>query len=302
MKPPLVSVVIPSYNYGQFLRRAVDSVAAQTYAPVEVIVVDNGSTDATNEVLAGYGSAVTVLRQPIRGPSATRNMGIRAAKGRYIAFLDADDRWRPDKLSRQMELFERDPTLGAVGCGVVFVSGSGAPIGHRDFAERASDPLDLVLQLRRVAVRDFWIGGSASGALIRREVFEAVGLWDETLPSAEDWDLWMRVAAKFAIRNVPDRLVEVALHGTGTWRDPGPREGNQWRALDAALARWPEALSGVSNRMRALVLADVGGECIDAGDPKTALRKYLASLRQWPFDASRWGTAGRLAVKRLIGR
>jgi glycosyltransferase involved in cell wall biosynthesis len=294
----LVSVVIPTLNYGTFLGRALASVAAQTYAPIEVIVVDNGSTDTTNEVLAAHARAITVLRQPIRGPSAARNMGIRAARGRYIALLDADDRWRPEKLTRQVALLERNPGLAAVGCGVQFITADGAPLGHRDVPARASEPIDLAVQLRRLAVRDFGIGGSASGAVIRRDAFDVVGWWDETLLSAEDWDMWMRLAATFPIGNVTERLVEIALHTNGSWRDPATRERNQWRALNAALARWPDALGQITNRLRAQILADVGGEYVAMGNPRLALRRYLQALWHWPLGVGRWRAVASLALSR----
>jgi glycosyltransferase involved in cell wall biosynthesis len=298
----LVSVVIPTFNYGQFLGGAIDSVLAQTYSEIECIVVDDGSTDQTPGVLAAYGSAVRMLRQATQGPSAARNTGIRAARGRYIAFLDADDRWTKEKLTRQVAVLDADAETAAVGCRATFVTATGDIIGHRDFAERASAPIDLTTQLKRVAVRDFWVGGSASGAVIRREVFDAVGLWDEALPSAEDWDLWMRIAARYGIYNVPERLVTITLHGTGTWRNPGKREGNQWKACDAALQRWPDALESVRRRMHALILADVGGEYVDAGDTRLALSRYFSSLRQWPWDGSRWRAVASLTLKRLLGR
>jgi hypothetical protein len=297
---PLVSVVIPTLNYGRYLGRAIESVLAQRYTPLECIVVDNGSTDDTPQVLARYRSDVTALHQAVPGPSAARNAGIRVARGAHIAFLDADDCWKADKLTRQVEFLAADPTRGAVGCGVDFVSPDGAPIGSRDFAVSTEPVGDLANQLRQVAIRRFWIGGSASGAVVRRDVLDDVGLWDEELPSAEDWDLWMRVAAKYTIGNVAERLVAITLHEGGTWRDPARRERNQWRACELATARWPRELASVANRMRALLLADVGGEYAVQGDTESALRKYLASLRHWPYDAARWRAAASLLAKRLF--
>ena len=299
---PLVSVVVPTRNYGAFIGRAVESITAQTYRPIECFVVDNGSTDNTFDVLAGFGAAVTVLRQPTPGPSPARNLGIRSSTGRYVAFLDADDWWHPEKLSRQIEFLESRADVGAVGCGIEFGDGEGRLQGSRDSPERASDSDDLIDQLRQIAVRRFWIGGSASGAVVRRDVFAEVGLWDETLPSAEDWDLWMRIAARYAIRNIPGRLVRITLHSAGTWRDPARREANQWRACDAALHRWPDALRPVANEMRALLLADVGGEYAAVGEHRQALRKYVASLRYWPYAPARWRAVASLAAKLVTGR
>jgi len=109
---PLVSVVMPAYNVAWCVGRAVDSVLAQDYERRELIVVNDGSTDETRALLAGYGERVTVIDQENRGMSAARNAGIRRARGDYVAFLDADDRWLPGKLSRQVELMETRPELG----------------------------------------------------------------------------------------------------------------------------------------------------------------------------------------------
>jgi glycosyltransferase involved in cell wall biosynthesis len=298
----LVTVVMPTLNYAPFIARAIESALTQRYAPVECIVVDNGSTDATLDILARYRGRVRVLNQPTPGPSAARNLGLQSASGQYIAFLDADDRWHPDKLRRQVALLESIPQVGAVGCGVEYVSADGKLVDVRDFPESSIPTGDLAAQLRGVAVRAFGIGGSASGAVVRRDVLDAVGPWDESLPSAEDWDLWMRIAARHEIRNVSQRLVQITRHAAGTWRDPAMRESNQWRACNAALARWPDVLAPVANRMRALLLSDVGGEYAAIGEHRQALEKYLASLRHWPYDGSRWRAVVRLVVKRLTRR
>src|SRR5437773_3781756 len=112
-----VSVVIPTYNYARYLPEAIDSALAQTHAPLEVIVVDDGSTDDTPRVLAVYGDRIRVIRQANRGPGAARNTGIAAARGEYVGFLDADDVWLPRKLELQMARFEADQGLGLVHCG-----------------------------------------------------------------------------------------------------------------------------------------------------------------------------------------
>jgi glycosyltransferase involved in cell wall biosynthesis len=298
----LVSAVVPTYNYGRFLGRAVASVLAQTYRDVECIVVDDGSTDDTADVLAAFGSAITVVRQANQGLSAARNAGITAARGRYIAFLDADDVWHEDKLSRQVELIERKPDTAVVGCWARLTSTDGETISERHFDEQASDPVDLAVQLRRIAIRDFWVGGSGSGALMRRDLFDRVGLFDPSLKAAEDWDMWMRLGAEHIIRNLPVTLVSICRHGTGTFRDANKFETNQWKVCTRALERWPAVLRPVRSRMHAMILADAGGEYYEGGDRRMALRRYLASLRLWPLSASRWRTTGSIAVKHLLGR
>src|SRR5436190_9018266 len=112
-----VSVVIPTYNYARYLGAAIDSALQQTHAPLEVIVVDDGSTDDTPRLLDGYGDRIRVIRQKNSGVAAARNAGVREARGELIAFLDSDDLWKPRKLELQIARFEADPGLGLVHCG-----------------------------------------------------------------------------------------------------------------------------------------------------------------------------------------
>lgn len=293
----LVSAIIPTYNYGRFVARAIDSVLAQSHSPLECIVVDDGSTDDTPQVLARYGDRIRAIRQDNRGLSAARNAGIRAARGSYIALLDADDAWKPAKIARQVAVLEAQPDVGAVGCAFEVGDEVAAPRA----VEARRDGPELPGRLRRIAVRDSWVEGSGSGALLPRRVLDAVGLFDEGLRAAEDWDMWLRIAARYRVVNLPEVLVSISRHGTGTFRNADKMERNQWRVYDAAIARWPELLDArTRRRMRALILADAGGEYLGAGQPAQALRRYAASLREWPLAASRWSVVARLALKRLF--
>lgn len=186
---PVVSVVIPAYNAAWCVRKAIDSVLAQTFRDFELIVVDDGSTDDTPSVLASYGGAIRVLRQPNRGMGGARNAGIRAAAGEFIAFLDSDDWWLPQKLERQVALMRSAPHVGFSSC-----------------AARVEDPEGRLLNLWQCPgwegaflVHLFSSGadvpGSCSAVIAKRQlVVEARG-FDESLRGVEDPDLWMRLAA-----------------------------------------------------------------------------------------------------------
>ena len=118
MKPGLVSVVIPNYNYANYLREALDSVLAQSYSDIEIVVVDDGSTDGSKDVIAAYDDRINAIFQKNEGVSAARNNGVLAGSGEFIAFLDADDAWLPTKVERQVAMFRSDPALGLVHVGV----------------------------------------------------------------------------------------------------------------------------------------------------------------------------------------
>ena len=184
MAGELVSVVIPAYNQGQFVRDAVLSALEQTYQPLEVIVIDDGSTDDTVIRLAPYAQRIRIIRQENRGLSAARNTGIRHSSGEWIALLDADDVWHRQKLEVQLAAVRGRDDVALVG------------------SSRASSLSNLSLPSPRVyelTVRDFVLSSrtGTSGALIRRSCFDTVGLFDESLRSVEDRDMWLRLAARF---------------------------------------------------------------------------------------------------------
>ncbi len=188
-----VSVVIPTYNRSRLLRRAVESVLAQTLPVDEIIVVDDGSTDDTEEVISGLDARVRYVRQANAGPSAARNLGIREARGRWIALLDSDDEWLPNKSASQMETLTRHPDLRWCGCGVRFHT----PQGDYD----SKLPRSLTRHLRQVGyfrsfLKAFQAGARfiTSGMMIRRDVFDEVGYFDTGLHPGEDDEQWWVIA------------------------------------------------------------------------------------------------------------
>jgi cellulose synthase/poly-beta-1,6-N-acetylglucosamine synthase-like glycosyltransferase len=292
-----VSAIIPTYNYGHFVGRAIDSVLNQTYPAIECVVVNDGSTDNTLQVLSAYRGRIRVIDKPNEGLSAARNSGIAAAKGDYIALLDSDDWWDPEKIGQQMRLLEARPELKAVGCGVRVISKDLTPVQTLAWP---APTRNLEENLRAVATRRTWIGGSGSGLLARREVFEEIGLFDTRLKAAEDWDMWLRIAAKYPFANVDEVLTNLYAHGTGSFRNAAKMEENQWRVYEKAVQQWPKALDQtVQRQMRAIILADAGGEYLGAGDTRMARRRYAESVRAWPRARQRWVTLMKLTVKQM---
>jgi glycosyltransferase involved in cell wall biosynthesis len=196
---PLVSIVIPSFNCSLYIHETINSMLAQRgVADMEVIVVDDGSTDDTVEQARRYGGVVRVVQQPNAGVSAARNRGIREAQGDFIALVDHDDYWFPTKLAGQLAAFTSHPEVDVVFSDFSRWHADG-PDGRFPppavFAEGArpqgTDP-DFSGWIYHQMLRDSWI--LTSTALTRASVFAQVGLFDESLPYSEDWDFWLRVS------------------------------------------------------------------------------------------------------------
>jgi glycosyltransferase involved in cell wall biosynthesis len=181
----------------------------QTYGRLEILVVDDGSTDATPAVVKAYSTdpRVKYLRQENRGLSAARNIGILHTDGEYIALLDADDFWEPEKLTRQMELFAQYPSCGMVFADYLIFNAQGIMARSRN-----ADHYDGQVNFRQLLTRFNFIYPST--VVIRREVFAQCGYFDESLRAIEDYDMWLRIARKFEIRGMKKTLAHVRVHGT----------------------------------------------------------------------------------------
>jgi len=201
--PALVSVVMPAFNVGWCVARAVDSVLTQSLREREVVVVDDGSTDDTASVLARYGDAIRVIRQTNAGMSAARNAGIRMARGNLVAFLDADDWWHPDKLRRQVTLMRERPEFGFCSTAARVVNPEGRLLNVWHCPGPNND------MLRTLFAENAAIAGGCSAVMVRRELLDHVGLFDESLRGFEDPDLWIRLAAVSGYACIDEPLVEI---------------------------------------------------------------------------------------------
>ena len=225
-----VSVIIPTYNYSRFIGEAIDSALAQTRAPLEVIVVDDGSTDGTAEVLAAYGDRIRVLRQKNSGVAMARNAGIAAARGEYLAFLDSDDAWYPRKLERQMPRFDAEPSLGLVHCGAETIDSEGRTL-KMSVDGMEGQVAEAMLRLDREVIMP-----QGSSIVVPKRVAEEIGGFDARLPPSEDWDFCYRVAARYAVGYVAEVLVRYRLHGSGIHMNIGRMERAMLIALEKAFA------------------------------------------------------------------
>ncbi|MCP4693516.1 MAG: glycosyltransferase family 2 protein, partial [Desulfobacterales bacterium] len=197
-RTPTVSVILPTYNRAWILREAVDSVLAQDYSDFELIVVNDGSTDDTRELLDEYGDRIIVLEQENRGVSAARNLGVSSASGRLITFLDSDDYWLPKKLSTQAAFFDARPDALICQTEEIWIRNGRRVNPKRKHKKKSGMIFEPSLALCLV---------SPSAVMIRRELFEEVGLFDEALPACEDYDLWLRIAWKYPVHLIDEPLI-----------------------------------------------------------------------------------------------
>jgi glycosyltransferase involved in cell wall biosynthesis len=197
-KQPLVSVIIPTYNRAWVLREAIDSILAQEFKDFELIVVDDGSTDNTGEILDSYEQDILVLRQSNKGVSAARNRGIDAAEGRLIAFLDSDDLWLPRKLSSQVDFFNSNPAAVINQTEEIWVR-NGVRVNPKTRHHKFSGMIfERSLALCLV---------SPSAVMIKKNLFSEVGVFDENLPACEDYDLWLRISCRYPVHLIETPLI-----------------------------------------------------------------------------------------------
>jgi len=197
-KKPHVSVIIPTYNRGWILTEAIDSVLAQDYEDYELIVVDDGSTDNTREILDAYGQDIMVLRQANKGVSSARNRGIAEAGGQLVAFLDSDDLWLPRKLSRQVNFFKLNPAAVINQTEEIWIR-NGVRVNPKD---RHRKPAGVIFE-RSLGLCLI----SPSAVMIKKPLFDAVGGFDENLPACEDYDLWLRISCRYPVHLIDTPLI-----------------------------------------------------------------------------------------------
>jgi len=212
-KNPAVSVIIPTYNRAQMVKEAIESVLDQDFQDFELIVIDDGSTDNTPHMLKAYQEHIRVHRQANQGVSAARNTGIYLASGSFIAFLDSDDLWMPQKLGRQIDFFNSQKDAWICQTEERWVR-NGVRVNPKKRHKKVSGMIyENSLTLCLV---------SPSAVMVKRKLFDVVGSFDEDLPACEDYDLWLRISCRFPIYLI-DRplIIKRGGHGDQLSKTPG---------------------------------------------------------------------------------
>lgn len=215
-----IDVVIPVHNGEHFIVQAIKSVERQIYRPDKIIIIDDGSTDRTESLIKSHQAIIPIqyIKKVNGGLSSARNEGIKLATSEYIAFLDADDEWYPDKLEKQIDKFKTSSfsNIGVIYCQYNIINEDGV-IANKHFILKA-DP-DIRGNIFKKLLLVNMITGSGSGVLIKRKCFESVGLFDENLRACEDWDMWLRIAQKYEFDYVDKVLVKIRRHYSNMQND-----------------------------------------------------------------------------------
>lgn len=289
---PLVSVVIATYNMAEYVSLAVQSALTQTYENVEVLIVDDGSTDNTRDTIVASlnDSRARYLFQENKGQAAAKNHGVRASRGDYIAFLDADDLWAPDKLDLQIRLFSRAGSVGVVYSRVSYIDEAGNYLRVADnalFRGRVSRPL---------FIRNFIGFGTC---VVRKECFDRLGGFKESLRMGIDYDLWLRFSTQYEFDYVDRPLLHYRLWSGQMSNNCRSRYLNGIEIMKNFLREFP----GVVDRRtesEAWAHTFVGfGQCVQEVDGRIipALRHYALALRYKPNYLPAWKSIIKAIVR-----
>lgn len=280
------SVIIPTYNRADYLPQALQSVFDQTLSPFEVIVVDDGSTDNTADVVRAFEPRVRYFRHDHnKGVSAARNSGLEAAQGEIIAWLDADDLWEPDFLATVISLLAADQELDGVYTGFVLIDAVGNILSQS--SQRVVPPSELFSSL----VDDNFIQTPA--IVVRRKCFEQVGSFDTRFGICEDYDMWLRLAKVFTIMGLPAPLVRIRVHENSTLADTAAFAQfrlaviqKHFGPLEGALPTWPED----KRRAYAQTFRSIALRYIQDGQPDEGWQFLEKAVSIWPALLDRLDT------------
>lgn len=270
-----LSVIVPVYNGAPYLRQAIDSVLAQKSHGIELLVVDDGSTDDTPDILAAYGAKITVITQPNRGLSTARNVGVAAARGRWLAFLDADDFWLPDFARRMLEAAAA-PQCGILACSWIYVERDGRPIGPPKLPAHSRVTLVDLLQGNRFP---------PVAMLVRRDLVKRIGGFDPTIDGVQDWDLWLRLASEgHVIECIPDVLAAYRLTSGSMSRNVLLMRDNEFHVLDKYYAQTdlPDAAYALRDLAYGLVTLWAGAGHYEGGNAAAGMAEFINGLADHP--------------------
>lgn len=279
---PLVSVILPTYNCANFLPDSIRSILLQTCDSYEIIVVDDGSTDDTKAVLYPFMQRIKYINLgQNKGPSTARNIGIQSAKGKYVAFIDADDLWLPEKLQTDIEYFEMYPEVNLVYSKHIGIDEKGYV--HSRGSKRRLPSGNIFIQL--FSNQNFI---TTSTVVVQKEVFKTVGLFDERLSCCEDWDLWLRIAFCFKIMGINKYLVKYRHNPRSLTKNSANILEHQKLVINKIYDEYHSNENGITKQQYkkrlALHYAKVGRYYLRIGNKNYAHDNFRLSLKYNPLN------------------
>jgi len=270
----LVSIIIPNYNYARYLRDAIDSALAQTYRPVEVIVVDDGSTDGSRSVIQAYGNTIHSIFQKNKGLPSARNAGIARASGEFFVFLDSDDSLLPDAVMKLYEGF-----LSAPDCGIVF--------GYSESVSETGESLSFHKNARCDFTYEEFLFANfilVPEAMVSKRVVDEIGGFTTSFVQCEDYDFWIRSARKFKIRNIDQLVAKIRSHDANLSKDRVTQLTWESRVL---LSHYDGSL--LARRSLARIYHRLAYECRIEKNTTLFRRYTLKSIQYNPMYWKNWG-------------
>jgi glycosyltransferase involved in cell wall biosynthesis len=295
---PAVSVILAAYNYGRYLPGAIESALGQTFRDLEVLVIDDGSTDDTQDVVHCYlgDRRLRYYRTDHVGQPKAKNTGIRLARAPLLAFLDADDLWLPSKLERQLALFQRDPALGVAYTRRSVIDEQGRDVAYEHPAMHRGRILDSLFRSNGFVC--------FSSVVVRRAVFDDVGLFDEDLALAIDYDLWLRVGLRYRFDYVDEPLVKYRTGHASLSR----RIEERLAAVSRIMQRFLDEQGGRAFVSPAVVRQAQAETCYHIAlslrqrARLRALAWYVRALALWPGYGLAWQGLASLPLPELVRR
>lgn len=275
---PKVSVIIPAYNMARYTVETVRSVLNQTFKDYEIIVVDDGSTDNTKELLRPYieNHQITYIYKENGGASSARNVGFRASQGKYVAFLDCDDLWLPRKLRISVNLLDAHPEVGLVYNRALYIDKKGNDLWF------SKDRCHSGMVFEKLILRDFIINSSP---VVRRECFQKVGLFDETMFYPADWDMWLRISEYFPIKYINIPLTKYRIGDQSYFeRHTELAKTESFRVLEKVFQRKADLPKNIRSKSIANIYSDSAEVHAKKIELEKAKKEILTSLRIYPYS------------------
>ncbi len=280
-----VSVIIPTFNYGHFLPRAIDSALAQQGVDTEIIVVDDGSTDHTERVLASYDEKIRVFRQKNKGAPAARNLGLREARGEFVLFLDADDWLLPDALSSRVTLLRRNPDLGWAYSTFTCYDEQG-----REQKPKKGRPVFACQRQRQGRIGRYLLLGELIPiccVVVRRELALSVGGFDTDLAVLQDYEFWLRIADRAPAGFIDQCHVAILAHGGSLSRSSKDNYATLLNILLDAQTRYQETTEALGHSWRkrlAAVMLERAAHLLVDGKPRKARELLFQAIKKNPLQ------------------